>query len=80
MAPEYPKKADVRLADDSHVVVTRAMADRLDARGDGRGMVLVADPEGWYELELGPDLEPVRPETTVDASAAATTSTPRLTV
>lgn len=75
VAPEYPKKADLRLPEGSHVVVTRTVADRVDARGDERGMVLVADPEGWYELELGPDLEPVRPGATADASAAGATST-----
>jgi large repetitive protein len=61
VAPEYPKKAMAKIEPGSKIVVTDAASGRLTKKGESVGRVLVVQKDGWYELALDDQLQPVRP-------------------
>src|SRR6056297_890757 len=79
VAESYPEEPDALVAPGSRLVVTRGGSTADEGQAPPRGRVLIVDGAGWYEVELGEDLEPLREETEQDAEdrgdEAGTTST-----
>lgn len=69
VAPDYPDKPDALVEPGSVLVVSQAVPITGGDRGDARGRVLIVDGSGWYEVRVGDDGEPLRPEKPADETS-----------
>ena len=60
VAPDYPDEPDALVEPGSLLVVTSGGSPDDSGGRPDPGRVLIVDAGGWYEVELGDDLEPLR--------------------
>ena len=75
VAPDYPDEPDALVEPGSWLVVTSGGSPDDSGGRPDPGRVLIVDSSGWFEVELGADLEPLReePEEGTDSDSSTPT-------